>query len=265
MERLDLLGKNTIVEYNMELQLPPNLTEITNIFHHYKHKASEWANSNEKLIIKDGDKVVAVFDTYDRIVQNDWIRSKIEKYNQLWLPTYALHKAGLFKLYDKRFESTYQGNIPLANEDEKKSEIIDYRKLIGDIGEKAVSRFTNGMLSDDLYDSEKDGLINNHITFEVKTMRLINKKQAFWIEPSQFNKLDNVDLLYFVKIPEKDTEDAVVYLYYDTSVYNIIKFKGKTIREYPLTNCLFQCKLDKKDSKLMLEYSKKISKVERFE
>jgi hypothetical protein len=135
---------------------------------------------------------------------------------------------------------------------------------MGDIGEEAVARFTRGTLSEDKFDSEKDGLINGHITFEVKTMRLINFKQAFWIEPSQYQKLDNVDLLYFVRVPEKNDELAQAYLYYNTSAFNNIIHKGSRLREYPLTNCLFQFRLNSDDSALLLEYSKKISTVERF-
>jgi len=246
----------------MELQLPKHITEITNIFHHYKDKAKPWINSGEKLVIKDGDSLVAVFDTYDRIITNDYVREKMEKYNQIWLPTWALHAAGMLKLYDQRFSHTYRGKIPLATIDEEP--LIDYKKLMGDIGEEAVARFTRGTLSEDKFDSEKDGLINGHITFEVKTMRLINFKQAFWIEPSQYQKLDCVDLLYFVRVPEKTDELARAYLYYNTSAFNNIVHKGSRLREYPLTNCLFQFRLNSDESALLLQYSKKISTVERF-
>lgn len=246
----------------MELQLPLQLTEITNIFHHYKDKSKAWKQSGEQLVIKDGDKIVAVVEPYDKIMTNHHIREKMTKYSEIWFPTWALYENGMLKLYDKRFAHTYKGNIPLANAVQQPT--IDFKKLMGDIGEEAVKSFTGGSLSENKYDPKKDGLINGHITFEVKTQRLIHKKKAFWIEPSQWNKLDNVDLLYFVKVPEKESELASAYLYYNKKLFDKIKLKGKDLREYPLTNCLFQFTLDMSDSALLLEYSKEISTVERF-
>lgn len=270
----------------MELQLPRNLTEITNIFYHYPDKAKAWKQNGEKLVIKDGNELVAVFEPYDVVMTNDFVRRQNTKYENLWLPTWALYKSGTLKLYDKRFQHTEKGTIPLAKDGigiklvkstpislvleqddmviEPDDAEIDYKKLMGDIGEKAVARFTGGILSENTFDHEKDGLINDHITFEVKTQRLIFKNKTFWIEQSQWNKLDSVDLLYFVKVPEQPEERAIAYLYYDTSVYNVIKYKGEMMREYPLTNCLFQCILEPEESSLLLEYSKKISTVPRF-
>ena len=252
----------------MELQLPKNLTEITNIFYHHRDKVKPWINSGENLVIKDGDNLVAVISPYDVVMTNDFVRRQNEKYDSLWLPTWALYKSGALKLYDKRFQKTQKGTIPLADPVTHVEETIDtgpdYKKLMGDIGEKAVANFNRGVLSENKFDNEKDGLINNHITFEVKTLRLIHIAGAFWIEESQWNKLDNVDLLYFVKVPEKDNELATAYLYYNTSLYNITKKDGKILREYPLTNCLFQFRLGVEDSALLLQYSKAISKHERF-
>lgn len=252
----------------MELQLPPKLTEITNIFYHYKDKAKAWAKSGEKLVIKDGNKLVAIFEPYDVVMTNPFVYEQYTKYSEVWLPTWALYKSGALKLYDERFQVTRKGTIPLSNPithvEQYVEPEIDYKKLMGDIGENAVARFTNGLLSENRYDHKKDGLINGHITFEVKTQRLIHMKKAFWIEPSQWNKLDGVDLLYFVKVPEKDGEQATAYLYYDTSVFNTIKHEGKTLREYPLTNCLFQFILGDEESSLLLKYSKEISTVPRF-
>jgi hypothetical protein len=81
----------------------------------------------------------------------------------------------------------------------------------GELGEQIVEEhFKHAERSDDWYDSEKDGTIKDK-TYEVKTFRLNNRDQGFWVESSQFRKLDNVDILYFVKIPESLEEGATIY------------------------------------------------------
>ena len=81
----------------------------------------------------------------------------------------------------------------------------------GEIGEQLVEEFfPKAERTDDWFDSKKDGTIREK-TYEVKTFRLNNRDQGFWVESSQFTKLDNVDILYFVKIPESLSEGATIY------------------------------------------------------
>ncbi len=81
----------------------------------------------------------------------------------------------------------------------------------GEIGEQLIEeQFPKAERTDDWFDSTKDGTIKEK-TYEVKTLRVNNKDQGFWIESDQFRKLDGVDILYFVKIPESLEEGATIY------------------------------------------------------
>jgi len=72
---------------------------------------------------------------------------------------------------------------------------------VGDIGEQLVAEhFKHAERTDDWFDSEKDGTLKDK-TYEVKTFRLNNNDQGFWVDSSQFRKLDNVDILYFAYEP----------------------------------------------------------------
>jgi hypothetical protein len=119
--------------------------------------------------------------------------------------------------------------------------------IIGNIGEEIIdfiySRF-GSKRTDDWYDAQKDGTIyvpwqgGKWLTQECKTMRLNNKTQEFWIEEKQFWKLDNVDVLFFIKVPESLEEGIHVYRCKDHKhFYRNFVFKDKKFRGYPIINC----------------------------
>ena len=51
------------------------------------------------------------------------------------------------------------------------------------------------------YDSEKDLLVDDTYTVEVKTQAPFVKENAFTFNPSQLRKCKSVDVLYFVSVP----------------------------------------------------------------
>jgi hypothetical protein len=83
--------------------------------------------------------------------------------------------------------------------------MTDIEKL-GVIGENIVAETFESLglqvvLSENKYDSVKDMLIEGQ-TAEVKTFTLIKKNKSFCMEPNQWRKLDNVERLFFVEIPD---------------------------------------------------------------
>jgi hypothetical protein len=142
----------------------------------------------------------------------------------------------------------------------------DCRQSVGKIGEQAVLEFfEDAVRTDDWYDSEKDGTING-MTYEVKTSRLNLSTKSFWIDKKQWHKCDNVDLLFFVKIPEKECDGIILYLSVNHKEKKALTYvsDGRVCRKYPLTECLPLYII--KDSRVnaILEHSKLISKHERF-
>ena len=70
----------------------------------------------------------------------------------------------------------------------------------GEIGEQLIEEFfPKAERTDDWFDSKKDGTIREK-TYEVKTFRLNNKDQGFWVDSSQFRKLDNVDTVSYTHL-----------------------------------------------------------------
>lgn len=111
---------------------------------------------------------------------------------------------------------------------------------IGNIGEEVVSELLTGSVrTDNWYDSKKDGSYNG-LTYEVKTFRLNYKTQSFWVDDSQWNKADNVDMLFFVRVPEHIDEELRVYLCIDhkNCWKTFYRNDGTAMRGYPLTNCI---------------------------
>ena len=139
---------------------------------------------------------------------------------------------------------------------------------VGDIGEQLVEEFfPKAERTDDWFDSEKDGTIKEK-TYEVKTFRLNNKDQGFWVDSSQFRKLDNVDILYFVKIPESLTEGATIYECINhTSEDAYEKFtlgQFKQMRCYFLDNCKFIANINDERTDTIYENSISMSKWKRY-
>jgi hypothetical protein len=138
----------------------------------------------------------------------------------------------------------------------------------GELGEQLVEEhFKNAERTDDWYDSEKDGTIKDK-TYEVKTFRLNNKDQGFWVESSQFRKLDNVDILYFVKIPESLEEGATIYEcinHTGEDAYEPFKLGPiKQMRCYFLDNCKKITNIRDERTDTIYENSVSMSKHKRF-
>jgi len=139
---------------------------------------------------------------------------------------------------------------------------------VGDIGEQLVEEFfPKAERTDDWFDSKKDGTIKEK-TYEVKTFRLNNKDQGFWVDSSQFRKLDNVDILYFVKIPESLEEGATIYECMDhTSEDAYEPFKRgriKQMRCYFLDNCKKITNIRDERTDALYHNSVAMSKHKRF-
>lgn len=112
-------------------------------------------------------------------------------------------------------------------------------KDMGELGEKIVEEYiSNAVRTDNWFDSTKDGTIDGE-RYEVKTFRLNKVHQGFLVDPSQYRKIDNVQHLFFVRIPEKNSDGIQVY-----RCENHIKAhrpmhinSGLSLRCYPITAC----------------------------
>ena len=138
----------------------------------------------------------------------------------------------------------------------------------GELGEQLIAEhFKHAERTDDWFDSEKDGTLKDK-TYEVKTIRLHNKDQGFWINSSQFTKLDNVDILYFVKIPESKEEGATIYEcinHTSKDAYEgFILGQFKLMMSYHLDNCKFIANINDERTDMIYEYSVSMSKWKRY-
>lgn len=137
----------------------------------------------------------------------------------------------------------------------------------GDLGEQmVVETLAPAKRTADWYDSKKDGVLG-HNTYEVKTFRLNYKTQGFWIPESQFKKLDNVDILFFVKIPESEDEGATIFIcanHTSDKAYNTFEWSGRKMRSYHLINCIPIKNINDERSYTMLCNSTQMSKHKRF-
>ena len=113
------------------------------------------------------------------------------------------------------------------------------RVKAGNSGEKLVCHCYPQAKRGDWYDDEKDGTIDEN-TYEVKSQRLNIKYQGFWIDQNQFKKLDGVDLLFFVQIPETSNDSVKLFLAPNhTKIYQTkTRPAGGKYRIYPLSKCL---------------------------
>ena len=142
-------------------------------------------------------------------------------------------------------------------------------QIIGEIGEHAVHKYFKSTRSEDWYDPKKDGMIGDE-SYEVKTFRLNDFTNSFWVGQNKTNtmwdKVQNVDKLFFVKVPESENELATLYFCKEhKSCWFLTKTnKGLPIRAFPFTNCEEVCKLSKEHSLELLENSKTISTHKRF-
>jgi hypothetical protein len=117
-----------------------------------------------------------------------------------------------------------------------------YLREMGDIGESYVANyFSAAVRSKDWYDQQKDGIIDGaDLTYEVKTQRYNMAYQGFIIAPDQYQKVDNVDLLIFVRVPELVEHPMSIYIYPNHQTCKrrrSIHIRGDMQRLYPLTKC----------------------------
>jgi hypothetical protein len=90
---------------------------IAKIFMYHKNQEKPWAVSMKPLKIIDGDKTVAIINSYEDLKNNYVISDIIRQFRPtLWLPTYALWKHSLMKLYDDRFAKCNNGTIKVEKE-----------------------------------------------------------------------------------------------------------------------------------------------------
>jgi len=136
---------------------------------------------------------------------------------------------------------------------------------MGNIGELAVEEHFDSQRTDDWYDSRKDGMINN-MSYEVKTFRLNGKTKGFWIDKSQWKKVDGVDILIFVRVPETTDERARIYvcINHKNCWQKAYRNDGTGVRSYPLTNCIYIGTIGEERSLQLYEHSVKISKHKRL-
>ena len=246
-----------------ELELPLTAAEVSNIFHYHRGQDKYWKMSNKPLRVLQEGKIVAEYSSWSDIQRHSTVKNVIAKNSSgyPWFPTLLMHRNGLFKLYSKKFEVTEKGTIPVVGfVDTPSAQKETTAVKIGNIGEMAIEKFYGATRSDDWYDSEKDGMIGE-LTYELKTIQLNQREQGFWIDESQWKKLDGVDLLFFIKVPHKETDLAVAYLCsnHKTCYNHVYNNKGNKLRNYPLTNCLRQFIMDPEQSKKIYDNSKDIS------
>lgn len=142
----------------------------------------------------------------------------------------------------------------------------DVRQSAGKIGENIVFEFfRDAVRSPDWYDRKKDGTIHG-MTYEVKTMRLNYSSQSFWVDKKQWPKCDGVDLLFFVRVPEKEDDGIVLYLSINHKNKKSLAYPsdGRICRKYPLTECIPLCTIRDSRVQELLEHSKAISKHKRY-
>lgn len=112
------------------------------------------------------------------------------------------------------------------------------RVKTGNSGEELVLQCYPQAKRGDWYDAKKDGTIDEN-TYEVKSQRLNIKYQGFWIDQNQFKKLDGVDLLFFVQIPETSNDSVKLFLAPNhTKTYQTKTRPTGEYRIYPLNKCL---------------------------
>ena len=117
-----------------------------------------------------------------------------------------------------------------------------YLREMGEIGESYVSSyFSSAVRSTDWFDDQKDGVIDGaDLSYEVKTQRYNMVYRGFIIPPDQYTKVDAVDLLFFVRVPELAHQPMSLYLYPNHQTCKrrrSISVRSTMQRLYPLTKC----------------------------
>jgi hypothetical protein len=113
---------------------------------------------------------------------------------------------------------------------------------MGEIGERYISDyFSSAVRSTDWFDDQKDGVIDgSDLSYEVKTQRYNFAYRGFIVDSSQYTKVDKVDLLFFVRVPELSSQPMSIYLYANHRMCTSrksVSMRGAMQRLYPLTKC----------------------------
>ena len=105
---------------------------------------------------------------------------------------------------------------------------------IGSLGEDFICKLLCGRLSDDVFDTEKDIILSDGTTVEVKTQVRSRKTNSFTIEdkPSQMRKSQSVDKLLFV---EYGTYGHIrVYECFDRDYTIHRQYDGRSMAHFPI-------------------------------
>ena len=136
---------------------------------------------------------------------------------------------------------------------------------LGMLGENIIrDNVQNATKTEDWYDSEKDGTVGME-TYEVKTARLNNKHQGLFVNETQYNKIDNVDINYYVRVPESAAQKIKFYKYYADRWIEELEMNGTLGRIYHIDHMEY-IGMDKDPKKIeqFLELSKSLSTHGRF-
>ena len=102
-------------------------------------------------------------------------------------------------------------------------------------------------------------------TYEVKTARLNNKHQGLFVNETQYTKIDNVDINYYVRVPESAAQKIKFYKYYADRWIEELEMNGTLGRIYHIDHMEY-IGMDKDPKKIeqFLELSKSLSTNGRF-
>ena len=136
---------------------------------------------------------------------------------------------------------------------------------LGKLGENLIrDKIVGATKTDDWFDSTKDGTIGTR-TYEVKTSRLNNKHQGFFLDESQYEKIDNVDINFYVRVPESPAQKIKYYRYYANRWIEQIEMNGTIGRIYHIDHMDYiGIEKDPKMTMEALELSKSLSTYGRF-
>lgn len=137
---------------------------------------------------------------------------------------------------------------------------------LGMLGEDIIfDMFEKAQKTDDWYDSKKDGtMTDTKKTYEVKTFRLNNKYQGIFIDRPQFKKIDEVDIRFWVRVPEQEFEKVRIYEFFADKCYDF-RMNGTSGRMYPIEDMKYIGEYpDLEKAQAILEKSMELSKHKRF-
>ena len=99
----------------------------------------------------------------------------------------------------------------------------DNRRALGKLGEDLFARLEYCILSEDVFDSEKDGIDINGKTVEIKTQYRFHSRNLFTIradKQTNFEKCMNVDRLIFVEY----NVDDIINIFECTNRKDYVKY-----------------------------------------